>query len=228
MFKIAYFFIILFNSSVYAQNSTYFQACFNNKSIATSAIKEINFIKNKTDKIKLVGNCLDFYIDSTREELYTKFIQVKFLGLYKLSSLKNSKAKQCKLELITIENKKMNSTKLGATKRIKLHKQNDKSNSTTSMSIYISQGTTGSMIVDDEKLSIDCRVTNSGYNLEIKTSSPQVSLNTSRFIPYGQSIELGTFVQNINDKKKEISLSQGVQLQNKNGIKYSSIQLRAK
>lgn len=228
MTKFFLFMTYFLSSFSFAQENEYFQACFTDKSIARMAIKEIKFIKNKTDKIKLDGKCIDFYIAKIRAPVYTKFIQVKFLGLYELSSLHSSQAKQCKLELTTIKKSNLNKTKLGFSKNVNLEAKNDHSNITTSININISQGTTGSMIVDSEKLSIKCRVTSAGYNLEIETSSPLLSLSTSRFINYGQSIDLGSFVQDIYNKKKELFISKGIQYKKEFGTKYSSIILKAK
>lgn len=96
------------------------------------------------------------------------------------------------------------------------------------MNIYISQGDKGSMIIDQERLTIKCRVTNTGYNLYIESTSPLVSLSTSRFLNFGGSIELGSFIQNINNKKNKLSLSNGVNYNTQKGKKISSITLRAK
>ncbi len=228
MLKTIFLNFAFLSSVAFGQENVYLHACFTNKSIARSAIKEISFIKNKTDKIKLLRNCIDFYIGSNREQLYTKFLQVKFMGQYKLSSLNNAQPKQCKLELVTVEKSDIKNTKLGISNSAQFLKQKNVKNKTSSMNIYISQGDKGSMIIDQERLTIKCRVTNTGYNLYIESTSPLVSLSTSRFLNFGGSIELGSFIQNINNKKNKLSLSNGVNYNTQKGKKISSITLRAK
>lgn len=228
MLKIIFFTFALISSVASGQDNVYFQACFPNQSIARSAIKEISFIKNKTDKIKSLRDCIDFYVASSRELLYTKFLQVKFSGQYKLSSLKNVQLKQCKLELITVENSTIINTKVGLSKGAKASQQNNKNTKKTSMNIYISEGNIGSMNIDQERLTIKCRVTNTGYSLEIKSTSPLVSLSTSRFLNFGSSIELGSFLQDINIKKNKLSLSNGVNYNTQKDKKFAAITLRAK
>lgn len=229
MLKFLFFLLFLsFTQALYAQGHSYFQACFTNKSIARSASKEITFIKNKSDRIKLVGKCLDFYVEKVREELYTKFLQVKFGGLYQLSSSKVEEQKQCKLELIKLQRSKGNDTDYQVGSRLKLSKTNHKSLQTSSMNIYISDGMDGGMDIDGERYRIKCRVTNMGYSLEISSSSPNISLSTSRFVAIGQSIELGNFVQQVNDQKNKISINSGIKSVSKLGNEYSSIKLRAR
>lgn len=223
--------IIFFTFSsiyVYGQNHSYFHACFSSKSVARSALTEISFIKAKEDRIKTQGHCVDFYINKVREELYTKFLQVKFGGKYKLSNSMPSDTKQCKLELIKDEvtSGDNNTFKIGT--RVKLNKQNNKSKSRSAMSIYISHGTTGAMVVDNERYTIACKVTGAGYNLTIKTTSPDITLSTSRFVPFGGSIELGDFIQNSTDKLNEVSTKRGIKKGKVTNKKYSSIKLVAK
>lgn len=227
MHKFILFFLLL-SSQALAQSHSYFQACFSSNTNAKKALEEVKFIKNKADRIKQVNRCLEFYTETSREELYQKFLLIKFQGQYRLSSSTQPSSRQCKLELIKVSKGQHEKDQISLGQRNNLHSRQRNSNQTSAMSIYISEGTTGSMMINSEKLTIHCRVNHSGYELEIAATSPELSLKTSRFLPFGQSIELGDFIQKIDNKKSKLSSQQGIEYSKADANKYSSIKLRAK
>lgn len=225
---IFYFIILVFVIPVKADDKVYFQACFNEKKLASSAYKEISFIQNKSDKIKTVGKCIDFYIDQTREGLYQKFLQVKFMGQYNLSSSETSQdERQCKLEIIETQKLLRNNLIIETSKNHLLSQSNRNKNLISTMNMYISHNMSGSMIIDNESIKIHCRVVKNGYNLKISANSDNFTLETSRYISKGSIIDLGDFIQDLDNKNKELSLSKGIKLNDSIGSKYSSIKIKA-
>lgn len=220
--------LLFITTSSFGQNQVYLQACFNTIALAKSAHKEVNFIKNQNDKIKYSANCLEFYVDSVREELYTKFLQIKFGGQYRLSSSTMISEKQCNLEIKKIEdlNSNQNNFKISNQANISNTKESKLVEST--MTLIISDGLEGTLIIDSLSLQVLCKVKTDGLSLDFTYVSTSENLTTNRYVAFNQTIDLADFVQNIQDKNNSISTITGINKNNKLIKKFIAIKLKAK
>lgn len=219
--------ILYFSSITYADDVVFFQTCFHGKSEAQNALQEVSFIKNRNDKIARSNNCLDFYISKKREELYLKYLKIKFQGLYTLKSTSSdADQRQCNIEVIKVKKVKIHSKTASTIQTIHLSKDSNYKNIETKMTLKILHNTSGMINFEHQSINVHCKITRTGYNLKISSNSPDFKIETSRFVNIGSTIELGDFIQKIDEKNSELSISKGIRYQDRLGKKYTSVKLK--
>jgi hypothetical protein len=210
-----------------AQESSeiYLKPCFSSDQIANAAKSKLNFIKANSDKIQVLGNCLDILTVERRRKLYLSYLTQNF-GQYDLQSIK---PKQCRLELIKETYKtshslsgKVNSQKLGLLKEIQ------KSKSTSTSSLIMSSGSNQTLSIkrsrliklnnqiqiinESDSVQIECIVSQKGYHVKISSNDQENTLITSLFIKPNEIYDLGGLNNSKKDDKKQVGLK-GAELQ---------------
>lgn len=215
---------IFINNYAIAQESpnTYISPCFPNSAQAQRALRKIEFIKAPVDKIKRDNNCIEILTFKRREELFRSYLSQNF-RFYKMRDKNLGVPKTCHLELIktTYSNLKNQDIKFGSRNKAQLYKEKNKK--VSSSQIIVQSGKSASIgasetkrilllnnlqeVQDNTTLKINCTVVQKGYQIKIDSTDPKNSISTSRFLKFGESIELGALNNSESSDSKDIDLS---------------------
>lgn len=220
----------------------YISPCFPNSAQAQRALRKIEFIKAPIDKIKRDNNCIEILTVKRREELYRSYLAQNF-RLFTLKEKSLAPPKSCYLELekTTYENVNDNSYQIG--EKIKADRVREKNKKVTSSQIIVQSGQSASIgstesrrilllnniavIQNNSTLNINCIVLHKGYQIKISSSDPKHNINTSSFVPFGGSIELGSLNAGDQNNTSKIDLTGIKNIQNQSD-RLTTFRLRAK
>ena len=84
------------------------------------------------------------------------------------------------------------------------------------------------MTIDESELEVVCTLMGSGYSLDFTLVSKNHGISTSISIAKGSKINVGTIVQELNERDREISLDKGVAVKKETGKKQATFELMVK
>ncbi len=235
MKKASLLFLFIFIQNIYAAVVDY---CFLSSTALRTVNTHLQTVLSPQDEVieNHSSHCLNVVMkNDLKEELYRKWISKKFsiissdhYGSTEVST-RPSELEHCRLEIekITTIDKNTKSGQLSSTpsaldKKFK-HAGVQKS------SLLLSVGRPGSLRVDDDYLNVICKSKNSSRMfLDISLSGEKSSISTSVTLERGESLNLASLVEDLNDKHREISLKKGVVLERTKGQKQFEYFLRIK
>lgn len=206
------FFVFLFCTGLLAQtdlNSYCFEESVNLQSVQNS----ISFLLLPKDTVHLRedDHCIDLVLSGDRGKLFEKFLS----GRYNLKREKSSDTVElppCQLVLRTTvkQASERESVKLG--EKNSVNKAEISQNSTSSMSMVLSQGVAGEMEVWPEKLQVTCRMTGANkaelkFNFSDRTKG---GIANEFVVTKGEWLNIGSVVKDLHDKNKTLGIPQTV------------------
>ena len=231
--------ILLFNlfflSSIHAAVIDY---CFVASTSLSSVQSHLQTVLSPRDEV-IINNsshCLNVVMNNDfKEELYRKWISRKYQIISssgfsdKRVAPRVSEQEHCRLEMERITS--VDSTTRGGrlSQNSKAYERNFKHSGSQKSSIVLSVGRPGSLRVDDDYLNVICKSQNSSrVFLDIALTGIKSSVSTSVTLDRGQSLNLASIVEDLNDRFRELSLKNGVSLEKTKGQKQYQYYLRVK
>jgi hypothetical protein len=175
--------------------------------------------------------------NSNKEELYRKWISRKYQILN--SSISNTRLdredysgtvnEHCRLELEATTHVIRKDTNASISARSKLGQTDYNTNQVRKTSLLLGVGVPGSIRLDDEVVMATCKSKNETKAfIDFSLMGVHSSLSTSVTLIKGQSIDLGSVVEDLKRENRKISLSKGIQLNKRDGNKSKTFKLRIK
>jgi hypothetical protein len=179
--------------------------CTSSKNIG-SIYKHADFFKIQSDKIKRESNCIEILTKNERESLYVNYIRSKHSNL-KITSTNDASKKECRLELINKESTNINTKAIDHNENSLGVGARDLTSLKTSKTQIITQENKEiSINIDDSFLYLKCMVTRTGYQIELRTSSKSLSINSSFSMTKNETKEIGRFSQVDEQDDKNIKI----------------------
>lgn len=216
--------LILVLNTAYANE--YIQACFTSSKVATRAERDSAFVLTKSDSSRVQGKCIDYNISSSRKKILLKYLRTNYRGNYRLSSEEGS-YRECNLSLIKESYVKGQSNNTRLNKQINLNQNNSRSKNRSSQSIKVRSGSLATIKMGLNELALRCSVTDRGYNIRLETKDRSQRLETSFFLGFGQTKNLGGFNEKLNDNDNSIDLKGGISNQKTKQISQTTYLLSA-
>lgn len=182
-------------------------------------------------------NCVEVEAKSHRKGLIDKFIKVKFdiikryePGLQGANPSSFSAAPaRCRLELIRTGEAKSKTFSVDIGRRNDLRESKAKQKTVSKSQILLSSGKPGRLKLDDRDLQVLCRSRGrNNYELEFSFESKRNSVVTSVTISRGQSVDLGSIVDDLNSKNRDLSIQDGINYSKTKGKSKARFELKVK
>ena len=172
-----------------------------------------------------------------KEELYRKWIARKFkISTTSLNStlsddpsLRPQRREHCRLEVQRKSKTDSRTFEGSLSKQSKLNERSYKHSGSQVSSLLIAIGKPGSLRVNEDYLNVICKSQNSSRMfLDISLSGVKSSVSTSITLEKGQTINLASIVEDLNDKYQSFSLEKGISIMNRKGKSHYDYFLKIK
>lgn len=191
--------------------------CFDFSVSLSEAEKKLEEIKHPNDRLtkKRSMNCLEIEGSQKRANLYEAFLEKRFKleRTYKNEyDLKEevSSTSPCNIHLKRTSNQQLKKNTFSLGKKNTL-KQNQLKNQKTSVSqLLIDSGRTGTIRVDNYRVRVKCQNLGRRFKLDIELEHSSGGVGTSLTVTSGQEVNLGSIVDELNDKQKILDVKNGL------------------
>ncbi len=231
------FYLLIPHSVVMASVVDY---CFSSRTSLSSVRAHLNTVLSPQDEVveNSSSHCLNIVIkNDLKEELYRKWISRKYpiissdsSATMKSSSI-NSRTVQehCRLEVERLTNVDKKTTGVDISKRSGAYERSFKHSGSQRSSLLLGVGRPGSLRVDNDYINVICKSRNaSRVFLDISLTGEKSSVSTSVTLNRGQSLDLASIVEDLNNRFRNISLKKGVRVEKIEGKKSYQYYLRIK
>jgi hypothetical protein len=218
-------FFLPYQFSQAQEEKGYLRICMPNPTYGMMAYEKMQYLVARVDKVDLDGKCIDIYTPERRKFIFKKFFRVKYNRLFTIEGDTQrsvaSSIRQCQFKVTRMGKENINSRNLEISRRSRFQDSIKKGSSKTVSSLIVGDGMEGTIQVDGERVTLGCRVLNTGYNVTIRLESIQredntltsdsttLGLSTTRFLSKGQQVELGSVVKNLKNDGHSINIPVG-------------------
>jgi len=222
------FYSFLYHTDALADVTDY---CFN-RSVSLNAVHDhLKVVLSPHDEVieNSSSHCLNVVMKGQhKDELYRKWIAKKFkISTTSLNStlsddpaLRPQHREHCRLEVQRKSKTDRQTVEASLSKRSKLNERTYKHSGSQVSSLLLGIGKPGSLRVDSDYLNVICKSQNSSrVFLDISLSGVKSSVSTSITLEKGQTINLASIVEDLNDKYERVSLKKGISVMNRKGKK---------
>jgi hypothetical protein len=219
--------LLFLTQNSYSQNVVRLY-CFEGENLSqvSSYLKPI---LKSTDSINEIrsANCLEVQLSNVRIPLFDSWLSRRYKYRNDFSNLSGTvqkpvSSKNCRLELNkkTKSSSQLNSGNIGSKNNINI---NSSGSSRTSRSRFLMMsGEPFSLRINDFNTYITCHKKSSGnYQIRISLSENKGALSTSVSLVSGQEVNVGSIVENLDSKSKNMNIQKGLGFQ-KSKIKSKS------
>jgi hypothetical protein len=181
--------------------------CANSKAERSKAYKNSQFIKIKSDIIKIDGSCVEILTSDLRENLFIKYLRSKNSELNITSTNEFLSNRTCHLILTKEINGDSQIKKLG-NKRAEIHLNETKTiqNKVEKSNIVVQEGLIGTISHNSDVLNIKCHIKKQHYKIQLWTSSKNFSINNTVQLSNGQRTQVGTYQETTNNSEQNIQI----------------------
>ena len=233
--SLIFLFNFLFLSSIHAVVVDY---CFVATTSLQSVQSHLQTVLSPRDEVLInsSSHCLNVVMkNELKEELYRKWISRKY-QIISSSGYSNtgiaprvSEQQHCRLEMERVTTADIKTQGGRLSQNSKAYERNFRHSGSQKSSILLSIGRPGSLRVDDDYLNVICKSQNSSrVFLDISLTGIKSSVSTSVTLERGESLNLASVVEGLNDRFKELSLKNGVSIEKTKGQKQFQYYLRVK
>lgn len=212
---------LFFSSIVYYSNTDvsaqdiYQKYCFRSLKESTLVQEKLMVLKINNEVIDLNKNCVDIFIFSKRESLYSKYIRMNFPNARFINDQIENKV--CKIEIRKELKNNIQNTQIKISHKPNLQNFTVSKDVVSTSQLNILNGKMGALQVGLNNYQIKCRAQTEVYNLDISISDPKINLTTSIALKENSDYDLGQFNQKVNNERKRLGLP--VELESLNSIK---------
>lgn len=201
--------------------------CLSRGSSVEAAKNHLESIKAPGDKIFTRGsvNCVEVQGGAQRFELYQKFLSTQFKVVRTYKGLDSGQSNQgqafgsghCRIKVTKIGKTKTTTDTVEAGKRGVLSRAELDGNSRSVSNMILSYGRNGSLVVNDQRLGVVCRKAGRQFQLDFSLEATGQSVSSSVSVPPGKKFNIGGVVNDLNNKRRKISIGGGVEYQKEVG-----------
>lgn len=205
--RLILFLLFLFSQSVFCE-VTVIQFCPESPSNLSSIHKDLNFLKTGSDVIRIQDGCGEVKTEPIREKLYTRYIQQKYPRIKVFSPQQAVKQDLCHIELSRIDQKSSElnlaenkSTQLG------VYSKDIKGKVSFVGRYSVLSGVKSEIEFDGESFHLTCNILKGGYNINFKSASQDLKINSQTFVKLNQPQVIASFTKADNLEDKNIGIT---------------------
>lgn len=200
--------------------------CFSRGTSLSSAQAYLDSVKAPRDRTYLRESvsCLEVKGSPARFDLYYKFLSKKFrvLRTYKDQDTGSARSSDlstgmCRIFVTKIGKKDSKTDKVLIGNRGKVKREEFSGNSKSVSNLILSYGKRGSLSVNSQRIGVTCKKSGSGYQLSFDLESANSAISSNAFISSGQDLNIGGIVNDLNNKRRALSLEKGVEYEKQKG-----------
>ena len=220
--KLFIFFLLMCVSlNIWGSSRTF---CFEKTTSLDAVMRDLSFISLPKDELvpSREDHCVNANLNDSRFSLYSQFLRRKYRMVKRKASTQGRSnddgvSKNCKMELIRKEQggKKGKDYSFGSKNRLN-HSESSQSGTLTSK-LLLGNGKTGNIRVNDDFVALTCHVGKDGFfGVDISLVGAISSLMSSLSMRTGEKKDIGSVVEDLKNKNKELSTS-GISYQKEKG-----------
>lgn len=234
------FFVFLLPTLTHGKNISGY--CFPATTSLAQAKRTLSAILHPKDKIYLREsmNCLEVDMQGNRQSLYETLLNQKFKlervyhnsesssSTHSIVSGSSTKAEPC-LFVVKKESKgdaQTDSFSLG--KKTALQRLEENSFNVTESQLLVDSGASGLIQVDGQSVKLTCLRFRSKIRVKVELADSKGRIATSVTVKSNKEIDLGSIVNNLNDKNRDINLRKGISRSKSKGKLTSKYSLRVR
>ncbi len=202
--------LIIFFISFQAKAS---QFCFPMNDVL-GAKKHLNLVELPSDNLKIYKNCLIANLDARREELYVKFLRMKYRNFTTGGShLPSGEISQdmCNINSKILINKSSKNKMRRIGGKLIVSDSNSSNVSTQSTSIKTMFNKKARFKIGKGDMFVTCKKSGSlYYQLDIDIASSKIVLSTSVRVKKGEELKIGELIYKNESKNKNINIKSGL------------------
>jgi len=167
--------------------------------------------------------CIEIVGGAERFDLYDRFLRAKFrvIRTYKDqdtgSSTTNISRGMCRIFITKIGKSKKITDKVKIGKSGNISRSEGKGSSKSTSNLILSYGKRGGLTVNSQRLGVTCKKAGAGYLLEFDLESKESGISSNAFVTPGQELNIGGIVNDLNNKRRTVSLNNGVEYEKEKG-----------
>ncbi|MBD63832.1 MAG: hypothetical protein CME62_01385 [Halobacteriovoraceae bacterium] len=204
--RLILFLFFLFSQNVFCE-ITILQFCPENPTHLSSIHKDLNFLKTGSDSIRIQDGCGEVKTEPIREKLYTRYIQQKYPSVRVFSPQQAVKQDLCHIELSRID---QNSSDLKIAEnrgtRLGLYAKDTKGKVSFVGRYSVLSGVKSEIEFDGESFQLTCIILKGGYNINLKSSSRDLKVDSQTFVKLNQPQVIARFTKSENQEDKSINI----------------------
>lgn len=210
IYTLAVIFFLILSFNVHAD---YTQACFESSTMASSALKDIDFLKVPGDSFKIKGECVRIETSSMRINLYQKYLKKSYpVSFVDIIPDNAATRRDCHLSFKKVFQASTNQDQIELNNsNSNLSTKNSNESNTSISQMVLTEGLEGEIRYDEDDYIITCFQRGDGFEIRLRNLSPNMGIITSRTLKSGQEIELGEFIQQNAKQNTTVSVQQGLQ-----------------
>ncbi len=230
--------LILFILIQFTTFATVVDYCFEQTTSLSNVHHYLNTVLSPQDEVveNNSAHCLNVVVkNDLKEELYRKWIGRKFKILSSSNSLGYPAStipqvqEHCRLEVEKISKMDKTTTGVDVSMKTKAYERNFKHSGSQRSNLLLGVGSPGRLRVDDDYINVTCKSRNtSRVFLDISLWGERSSVSTSVTLDKGQTLDLASIVEDLNNRSQSLSLNRGVQVKKTKGQKSYQYFLRIK
>ena len=161
---------------------------------AKEILKHVNFLKINSDRVQSSKRCVEVLTFERREKLYTNYLKQKISDIQITSTEGETFNKECRFEFIQKEITNNKTRSVGHNKKDIFLGDKSRSGLKQSRSYIVTQEKKSAQIsLDKSSFYLKCRVTSTGYQVDLFTDSSDISLSSSLHIQKNRVVEIGRY-----------------------------------
>ncbi|MBK24179.1 MAG: hypothetical protein CME70_09285 [Halobacteriovorax sp.] len=178
--------------------------------------------------------CLEIVGGAERFELYDRFLRAKFrvIRTYKDqdtgSRISQIPRGMCRIFVTKIGKNKKVTDKVKIGKSGNLSRSEAKGISKSTSNLILSYGKRGSLTVNEQRVGITCKKAGAGYQLEFDLENKDSGISSNAFVTPGQELNIGGIVNDLNNKRRTVSLNNGLEYEKEKGKEFFDYFLKVK